>query len=216
MNYINETIATYDLIAKDYHIISTPENRAWLEGSMRVFTSYMSGKDVLVAGCGEGQDSRFLRDLGFNTTSFDLSDGMLAIAKAEDPDGVYLKHDLRKLNELGQYDGIWACACLYHLTKDEFRVCLEDIESALNSGGVFFCNLKIGEGEQYIEQPRKGYSGGEKAQEKLVGNRFYAFYELEELEEYFQHFELLKERKDILKEGKGAMEFWLRKPSYMQ
>jgi SAM-dependent methyltransferase len=172
----------------------------------------MTGKDVLVAGCGEGRDSRFLRDLGFNITSFDLSGGMLTIAKAKDPDGVYLKHDLRKLSELGQFYGIWACACLYHLTKDEFGACLKDIWNSLNPGGIFFCNLKIGEGEQYIEQPRKGYPGGEEAQEKLTGNRFYAFYELEELEEYFQEFELLKKRKDILKEGKGAMEFWLRKP----
>ena len=212
MNHVVETIATYDSIAKDYKVISTPENRAWLEESMRIFAHYMSGRKVLVPGCGEGKDSRHLRGLGFTITSFDLSEGMLRIAKEKDPEGVYLKHDLRQLGEFSQYDGVWACACLYHLTKDEFRSCLKDIWSSLNPGGVFFCNLKIGEGEQYIEQPRKGYPGGEEAQEKLSGNRFYAFYELEELELLFQGFELLKKRKDILKEGKGAMEFWLRKP----
>jgi SAM-dependent methyltransferase len=211
MNHVDKTIATYDSIAEDYNVISTPENRAWLEDSMQIFASFMSGKDVLVAGCGEGKDSRFLRDLGFSITSFDLSDGMLTIAKAKDPDGVYLKHDLRKLSELGQHDGVWACACLYHLTKEEFQTCLKAIWNSLNPGGVFFCNLKIGEGEQYIEQPRKGYPGGEEAQVKLMGNRFYAFYEVEELEDYFLNFDVLKKRKDILKEGKGAMEFWLRK-----
>lgn len=126
--------------------------------------------------------------------------------------GWYMKHDLRNLKELGAFDGVWACACLYHLTKKEFKECLNDIWASLNPGGVLFCNLKIGEGEHYIDKPREGYPGGEKAQETLGGRRFYSFYELPELEGLFQQFELLKSRKDILKEGKGAMEFWLRKP----
>ena len=179
---------------------------------MRIFSGYMSGKKVLVAGCGEGRDSRYLRSMGFRITSFDLSDGMLEVARSDDPNGIYLKHDLREIGSVGRFDGIWACACLYHLTKEEFSICINDIWSSLNSGGVFFCNLKIGDGEQYIDKPRPGYPGGCEAQEKLSGRRFYSFYELPELESIFINFKLLKKRRDLLKEGKGAMEFWLEKP----
>lgn len=209
---VDETIATYDAIAKDYKVIATPENRAWLESSMQLFAGYLSGKKVLVAGCGEGRDSRFLKNLGCDVTSFDLSEGMLEVAKAEDPNGNYLKHDLRELGKLGRFDGIWACACLYHLTKREFADCIEALWSSLNSCGVLFCNLKMGEGEQYIDRPRDGYRGGSEAKEKLAGRRFYSFYSLSELEEYFSRFELLQKRKDLLKEGQGAIEFWLKKP----
>ena len=212
MKHVEETISTYDAIAKDYNVIATPENRAWLEGSMRLFADYLSGKSVLVAGCGEGRDSRILRDLGCDITSFDLSEGMLELARSEDPAGCYLKHDLRQIEAVGAFDGIWACACLYHLTKDEFKQCIDSIWSILNPGGVLFCNLKLDEGEQFIERPRDGYPGGKVAQARLRGRRFYAFYELQELEVLFDRFVLLKQRKDILKEGAGAMEFWLKKP----
>ena len=49
------------------------------------------------------------------------------------------------------------------------------------------------------------------AKENLSGSRFYAFYRREELTDYFSDFIVEKERRDILKEGEGAMEFWLRK-----
>ena len=65
------------------------------------------------------------------------------------------------------FDGIWSCACLYHLTKAEFRVCLESFHRILNPGGMVFVNLKLGTGERFIETPRDGYPGGAAAREKL-------------------------------------------------
>ncbi len=74
-----------------------------------------------------------------------------------------------------------------------------------------FLNLKLGTGERFIEVPRDGYPGGEAAKARLAGIRFYAFYTRDELAGYFADFVVEKERRDILKEGDGAMEFWLRK-----
>ena len=109
------------------------------------------------------------------------------------------------------FDGIWSCACLYHLTKAEFRVCLESFHRILNPGGMVFVNLKLGTGERFIETPRDGYPGGAAAREKLGGDRFYSFYTRDELSGYFAPFTIERERRDLLKEGDGAMEFWLRK-----
>lgn len=212
MDHAQRTIETYDRIAQDYHVIATPENRAWLEDSMRRFFMRLPGKAVLVAGCGEGRDSRHLAGLGAEVVSFDLSEGMLAIARASDPHGTYLHVDLREASRIpGQFDGIWACACLYHLTKEEFRVCLRALREKLTPRGVLFLNLKLGTGERFIEQIRDGYPGGEEAKRKLGGSRFYAFYRRDELEDYFRGFSVEEERRDLLKEGEGAMEFWLRK-----
>ena len=212
MDKTRRTIETYDQIAASYHVIATPEHRAWLEDSMRDFFGRLPGPSVLVAGCGEGRDSRFLAGLGARPVSFDLSDGMLALARASDPSGIYLQADLREASVIGgNFDGIWACACLYHLTKAEFRDCLASFWRRLNSRGVLFLNLKLGTGERFIDVPREGYPGGPVAQEKLTGSRFYAFYRREELADYFQEFTVEKERRDLLREGEGAMEFWLRK-----
>jgi SAM-dependent methyltransferase len=212
MDHVDRTIETYDRIAADYHVIATPEHRAWLEDSMREFFGRLPGPSMLVAGCGEGRDSRFLTGLGARVISFDLSDGMLALARAADPDGSYLRADLRDARSIGQgFDGIWACACLYHLTKPEFRACLAAFFQMLSPRGVLFLNLKLGTGERIIDTLRDGYPGGDVAREKLGGSRFYAFYRRDELTDYFSEFTVEKERRDLLKEGEGAMEFWLRK-----
>jgi SAM-dependent methyltransferase len=212
MDPTTRTIATYDQIAAAYHVIATPEHRAWLEDSMRDFYRRLPGPAVLVAGCGEGRDSRYLQALGARVVSFDLSDGMLSLARAADPAGSYLRADLREAAAIGQsFDGIWACACLYHLTKAEFRACLASFREILRPRGVLFLNLKLGEGERFIDTPREGYPGGAVAQERLAGSRFYAFYRRAELADYFSAFTVEQERRDLLREGEGAMEFWLRK-----
>jgi SAM-dependent methyltransferase len=212
MNHTKSTIRTYDQIASEYHIIATPEHRLWLEDSMRDFFARLPGSSVLVAGCGEGRDSRFLKGLGAQVVSFDLSEGMLSLARSADPEGSYLRADLRAASAINRtFDGIWACACLYHLSKIEFRACLSDFREMLHPKGVLFLNLKLGDGERFIETPRDGYPGGDAAKEKLTGGRFYAFYRRDELTTYFSDYLVEKERRDILKEGEGAMEFWLRK-----
>jgi SAM-dependent methyltransferase len=212
MDHTKRTIETYDQIAAAYHVIATPEHRAWLEDSMREFFTRLPGSSVLVAGCGEGRDSRYLGGLGARVVSFDLSDGMLSLARAADPDGTYLRADLRDAPPINSsFDGIWACACLYHLMKSEFRSCLKTFHQMLHPRGVLFLNLKLGTGERLIDRPRDGYPGGDQAKEMLGGPRFYAFYRRDELADYFSDFFVEKERRDILKEGEGAMEFWLRK-----
>ena len=40
IDHVTRTIETYDQIAPGYHVVSTPENRAWLEDSMREFSFY--------------------------------------------------------------------------------------------------------------------------------------------------------------------------------
>ena len=212
MDHSAKTIKTYDRIAGAYHVVATPEHRAWAEDSMREFFQRLPGTAILVPGCGEGRDSRFLQGLGGDVLSFDLSEGMLALARAADPQGRYLRLDLRDAGTLDQrFAGIWACACLYHLTKAEFRSCLADLRSLLADGGVLFLNLKLGAGERFIDVPRDGYPGGEAAKSELAGSRFYAFYSRAELDDYFGAFVIEKERRDLLKEGEGAMEFWLRR-----
>ncbi|MBC7369071.1 MAG: class I SAM-dependent methyltransferase [Undibacterium sp.] len=214
MDHTARTVETYDQIAADYHLIATPEHRAWPEDSMREFRARLSGATVLVAGIGEGRDSRHLQGPGAQVVSFDFSEGMLALARAPDLSGVYRQLDLREAGKMEQMlDGIWACACLYHLTKPEFRRCLGDLYDLLNPGGVLLLNLKLGAGERFIEIPRDGYPGGDGAKQKLGGNRFYAFYTREEPAGYFSDYAVGKERRDLLKEGDGAMEFWLGKTS---
>jgi cyclopropane fatty-acyl-phospholipid synthase-like methyltransferase len=208
--HVEQTIATYDLIATAYKITATPELRAWLEEAMRVFVDYLPGTRVLVPGCGDGRDSRYLSSLGLDVTSFDLSPGMLKVAISQDPGGLYVRRDLRDVHTFdGSYDGIWACGCLYHLTKHEFSQCIRNCQALLSSGGVLYLNMKEGEGQRYEEQPGPRCPGGPSARELLRGRRFYAYYGHEELLAHLLGFEVLLERR--LLPAEGGFELWLRK-----
>jgi SAM-dependent methyltransferase len=209
-DHVAQTIATYNVIAPDYILTATPEMRAWEEKSMRMFASFLTSKRVLVPGCGDGRDSRFLASLGLSVTSFDLSETMLGIAKAHDPEGSYFPMDLRDIDRCaGPYDGIFSSGCLYHLTKPEFAKCVQSTRELLSPAGVFYLNMKEGHGERFVEKPGPTYPGGAEARERLQGKRFYAYYQHDELLQILQGFEILRQQKLI--PGDGGFEFWLRK-----
>jgi cyclopropane fatty-acyl-phospholipid synthase-like methyltransferase len=208
--HVQQTIATYDLIANDYKLTATPEMRAWEETSMKRFAEYLPGKRVAVPGCGDGRDSRFLVSLGLETTSFDLSREMLKIAKALDPGGSYLLEDLRDIGTLeGPFDGIFASGCLYHLRKTEFPQFMLACEELLSPRGVFYLNMKEGQGERFEEKPGPRYPGGDEARDRLQGKRFYAYYQHNELVSMLQGFEILHDQRLI--PGDGGFEFWVRR-----
>jgi cyclopropane fatty-acyl-phospholipid synthase-like methyltransferase len=209
-DHVAQTIATYNVIAPDYKLTATPEMRAWEENSMRKFSGYLCGERVLVPGCGDGRDSRFLRSLGLTVHSFDLSEEMLKIAVAHDPEGSYSQMDLREIALCeGPFDGIFASGCLYHLTKQEFSHCVQSCQTLLSSAGVFYFNMKEGRGQQFEEKPGPSYSGGIEARERLQGKRFYAYYQREELVAALQGFQVLHEQR--LLPGDGGFEFWVHK-----
>jgi SAM-dependent methyltransferase len=209
-DHVAQTIATYNVIAPDYKLTATPEMRAWEENSMRRFSGYLGGERVLVPGCGDGRDSRFLRSLGLAVHSFDLSEEMLKIAVAHDPEGSYSQMDLREMALCaGPFDGIFASGCLYHLTKEEFSQCVQSCRAVLSSAGVFYFNMKEGRGERFEEKPGPSYPGGNEARERLQGKRFYAYYQREELVAALQGFQVLHEQR--LLPGDGGFEFWVHK-----
>ena len=89
-DHVKITIDTYDRIASDYIKTAIPEIRAWEEESMKLFRDMLPGTSVLIPGCGDGRDSRYLKALGLSVISFDFSRGMLAQEKKYDPVGPFV------------------------------------------------------------------------------------------------------------------------------
>ena len=54
-----------------------------------ILSEHVTGTKTLDFGCGAGRSTRFLRKLGFNVTGVDISEDMLRIARALDPQGDY-------------------------------------------------------------------------------------------------------------------------------
>ena len=209
-DHVKITIDTYDRIASDYIKTAVPEIREWEEESMKLFREMLPGTSVLVPGCGDGRDSRFLKVLGFSVISFDLSKEMLTQAKKYDPQGVYQHLDIRAIRNLsGPFDGIYASGCLYHITRSEFVDFLKAATTIMSDQGVLYLNMKIGNGNEIKTNPGKAYPGGAEARSLLKGPRYYEYYSHEELSGFFADYTVLKWRNmEVQKEG--VHEYWLQ------
>lgn len=65
-----------------------------------IIARHVQERRALDFGCGAGRSTRFLKQLGFETVGVDISEEMLEAARANDPDGEYLRvssGDLRAL-----------------------------------------------------------------------------------------------------------------------
>lgn len=104
---------------------------------------------ILDFGCGSGRDTRFFLEHG---CMVDAVDGSAELCKlASHFTGIQVKELLfHQLDEEEKYDGIWACASLLHLKKQEIPDILRKMCRALKSNGIMYISFKYGtfEGER--------------------------------------------------------------------
>jgi len=109
------------------------------------FTNLLpSGGCILDAGCGSGRDSRYFLSQGFGVVAIDASEEMVKCSSnLMGQDAVHMKfEDMSFKNE---FDGVWACASLLHVMKDDFGSTLQRLVDALKSSGVIYVSLKQSE-----------------------------------------------------------------------
>lgn len=145
--HIQTTITTYDKTAPEY--IAKAQQYAPEPEREKFMSLVKSGGKILDAGCGSGRDANYFASKGFVVTGIDLSDTLLAYAN-EHAEGNVTFHnmDLRAIKLNSSYDGIWACASLLHLKRDEMLPVLRNFEHMIMPGGTLFLLLKEGEGER--------------------------------------------------------------------
>lgn len=116
------------------------------------FLAYLpTGCRILDFGCGTGRDSKAFLDLGHAVTAIDGSEALCQIARSLT--GLPVRClDFRgyKPEEGEVYEGIWACASLLHLQKNELLPVMNVLSQALIPGGAFYVSFKHGtfEGER--------------------------------------------------------------------
>ena len=58
--------------------------------------------------------------------------------------------DFSKFDEISKYDGVWACASLLHVKRDELKSILIKIRESLKSGAAFYASFKNGNEEEIV------------------------------------------------------------------
>lgn len=140
-----ETLKTYDKTAGYYaKNFNTPSY--WLPQYER-FEKMLHGKKIIDVGCGTGRDLLYFMRHGYDVTGIDASAGMLSEARKYAPDGKFLKMNMLRLNfPDASFDGVWCCASLLHIKKEDARKVLLGFNRILKDGGIAFVSLREGEG----------------------------------------------------------------------
>jgi len=96
---------------------------------------------ILDAGCGTGRDTRFFIESGYVVISFDASIKMVRKCQ-EYPHAYCIQRQFSKIAFKEEFDGIWACASLHHLSLEEAKSAVTNLSTALKPKGTMFISVK--------------------------------------------------------------------------
>lgn len=122
---------------------------------------------ILDAGCGSGRDSLFFGGKGFSVVSIDASDEMVRLS-SELTGQKTIKMMFQEMNFNDEFDGVWACASLLHVSKNEIDDVIERIANSLKLNGNFYASFKYGDGE-IVRDGRLFNSYNEESLKNLIG-----------------------------------------------
>jgi SAM-dependent methyltransferase len=108
------------------------------------------GGRILDAGCGAGRDALAFSQLGYRVTAIDASAAMVALA-SERLGFPALRIPFNDVDYEGEFDAVWACASLLHVSKADMPGVLERLRRALKPAGVFYGSVKRGPREEFRE-----------------------------------------------------------------
>ncbi len=145
MNDTERTIQYYDTHADEY--VADTLNADMSEQYGKYLPWLGKGARILDLGCGSGRDSRYFISRGFDVTPVDGSPEMCRRAAALTGRNVR-EIKFEDLDYDGVFDGVWACASLLHVRKDEMNGILSRVSRALRPDGVLYISFKYGDGER--------------------------------------------------------------------
>lgn len=109
-----------------------------------IFLNYIPKKSkILDLGCGVGRDSKYFIEKGYNVTSIDGSKEMCKIAQELSSLKVY-EINFLDINYVNEFEGIFACASLLHLSNADLLIVLKKISLALKDKGILYASFKLG------------------------------------------------------------------------
>ena len=121
---------------------------------------------ILDAGCGSGRDSLYFMKRGYEVVSFDASEQMVKFS-SELTGQKTLHMKFQEVDFKKEFDGVWACASLLHVTRSEMKDVLNKVVGSLKVNGIFFASFKYGDGE-VLRDERLFNSYNENSLKKLM------------------------------------------------
>lgn len=137
------TLDFYNQYAKEYFFQTV---KADLSATYKKFLPFIKKEGLILdLGCGSGRDSYYFKQNGYQIVAVDGSKELATQASLllGQPVLNQLFEDIQ-FNE--EFDGVWACASLLHVSAKELPSILIKIRESLKKEGVFYISVKEGEG----------------------------------------------------------------------
>ena len=144
---MNTTINYYNLNAKNF--IENTQNADMHLTQDKFLQLLPESASILDFGCGSGRDTKYFLEKGYQVVATDGSAELCRLASSFT--GIKVKEMLfQELDEIGVYDGIWACSSILHLPKQELLPVIRKMCIALKDNGVIYTSFKYSnfEGER--------------------------------------------------------------------
>lgn len=160
--WLGEIRASYDTVASSYADLLRYrlDGQPYLRAALAVFAELVragGGGPVVDVGCGPGQVTALLGELGMDVSGVDLSPGMVDIARREHPG---IRFEVGSMTDLGIADGslggLLAFWSLIHIPDDEVPAVLTGFRCALRPGAPLLLGFHAGEGSTHKTE---GYGG---------------------------------------------------------
>jgi SAM-dependent methyltransferase len=149
-DYRSSTTAYYDAHASEFCEKTVSVNMSELY--VPFLREIPEGGRILDAGCGSGRDSLAFLQKGYQVVSIDASRAMVAATSQLTGQPAFLMC-FDDIPFEAEFDGIWACASLPHVARQDLPLTLEKLTRALKPGGILYLSFKYGS-EERIEDGR--------------------------------------------------------------
>jgi SAM-dependent methyltransferase len=161
----------YDMVAEDLAALfpdtrpEAPLDLAMVDAFAAAVASGDGGR-VLDAGCGAGRMSRYLTERGCRVEGVDLSPGMVAMARRDHPDLVFVVGSLTDLPYRdGTFAGVLVWYSIIHTPPAGQARLFAEVARVLRPGGHVLVGFQSGEGTRQVAWSY-GQSGHERHLER--------------------------------------------------
>ncbi|MGO4700313.1 class I SAM-dependent methyltransferase [Dyella sp. 2RAB6] len=151
MSTDRDTVRSYDMAAAQY-AAEAAAMPAWVAMEIDAFVAALDGSGrVLEIGSGGGRDALELELRGMDVRRTDVSKGFVELLRQNGFEADQLDPLTDELADPrcpdAPYDGIWACACLIHVAREDFGTVLGRLAGATRAGGQLHVSVRDGDGE---------------------------------------------------------------------
>ena len=109
----------------------------------RFLTHLPADAYILDFGCGSGRDTKAFLNQGYHVEAIDGSEELCKLASQYT--GIQVRHMFfQELSAVSEYDGIWACSSILHLSRDELLDVMRKMITALKPNGIIYTSFKYG------------------------------------------------------------------------